>query len=89
MVLDARTGFEDNDLDALLRKLVAQCSTARARAHDHDHAAVIPIEFCHLDVLLIVCCPGLDLREPVDIGEAAFHVTAMFGGGAFVAELGP
>src|SRR3954453_10885793 len=36
--------------------------------------------------LLIVCCPGLGLREPVDVGEAAFHVTAVFGGGALVPE---
>ena len=50
MVLDARTGFEDDDLDALLRQFVAQCSTARARAHDYDHAAVIQIEFCHLSL---------------------------------------
>ena len=89
MVLDARTGFENDDLDALLRKLVAQRSAAGAGAHDHDHAAVIQIEFCHLGLLLTVCCPGLDLREPVDIGEAAFDVAAMFRGGALVSELGP
>src|SRR5712672_1814077 len=45
--------------------------------------------FAILGLLLTVCCPGLDLREPVDIGESACDVPAMFGGGALVAELGP
>src|SRR5438874_13653980 len=31
----------------------------------------------------------LGLRQPVDVGEAALDVAAMFGGGAFVAELRP
>jgi hypothetical protein len=48
---DARAGLKDHDLDALLRKLVAERSAARAGAHDHDHAAVIQIEFCHVEFL--------------------------------------
>src|SRR5215468_5898485 len=40
-------------------------------------------------VLLTVRCRGLDLREPVDVGEAALDVAAMLGGGALVAELRP
>src|SRR5882672_671224 len=38
-------------------------------------------------VLLTVRC--LDLREPVDVGEAAFDVAAVLGGRALVAELRP
>ena len=49
--LDARTGFKDHDLDALLRKLIAERSAARAGTDDHDHAAVIQIEFCHVGFL--------------------------------------
>ena len=46
--LDARAGFEDDDLDALLRELVAERAAAGAGADDHDHAVVIQIEFCHV-----------------------------------------
>src|SRR6202000_1955559 len=46
VVLDARTGLENDDLDTLLRQLIAERATARARADNHDDAAVILIEFC-------------------------------------------
>ena len=55
--LDARAGFKDHDLDALLRKLVAERSAARAGADDDDHAAVIQIEFCHVGFLPEVSLP--------------------------------
>src|SRR5262249_54064173 len=48
---DARAGFKDHDLDALLRKLVAERSAARSGADNHDHAAVIQIKFCHVEFL--------------------------------------
>jgi hypothetical protein len=34
-----------------LRKLIAERPAARAGANDHDHAAVIQIEFCHVEFL--------------------------------------
>src|SRR6476646_9071626 len=39
LVLDARAGFQDHDLDALLRELVAERAAAGAGTHDHHHAA--------------------------------------------------
>src|SRR5258708_27731033 len=48
LVLDAGARLEDDDLDALLRQLVAQRAAAGAGADDHHNAAVVQIEFCHL-----------------------------------------
>src|SRR6185312_15421541 len=83
LVLDARAGLEDHDLDALLRELVAERSAAGAGADNDHHAGVILIEFCHVKSSLS------GLREPVDVGEAALDVAAMLGGRALVAEFGP
>ncbi len=45
-------GFEHDDLDALLRKFVAERAAARARSHDDDDAVVVQIEFrCHVRFL--------------------------------------
>ncbi len=47
-MLDARTGFENDDIDALLRQLVAQSAAAGTGTDDDDHAVVVEIvRGCH------------------------------------------
>src|SRR5262249_11094342 len=83
LVLDARAGLEDHDLDALLHQLIVERSAAGPRAGDPHRARVILIEFSDVN-------PSLsDLWEPVDVGEAALDVAAVLGGGALVAEFRP
>jgi len=44
--------FNDDDLHALLRQLVAERPAAGARSHDNDDAVVVQIEFrCHVRFL--------------------------------------
>src|SRR5262245_52020667 len=46
LVLMAGAGLENNDVDALLCKLVAERSAAGARADDDDHTVVLEIIGC-------------------------------------------
>ncbi len=52
LVFVTLASLQRDDLDALLRKLIAESAAARARSHDDDDAVVVQIEFrCHVRFL--------------------------------------
>lgn len=46
LVFVTRAGFQDDDVDTLLGKFVAERAAAGARADDDDHAVVVQIKCC-------------------------------------------
>ncbi len=76
-------------LTPFLREFVAKRSATRAGTDNDDHTVVVQIELCHVRFLSTVYWPSEDLRQPVDIAEAAVDVAAVFGRRAFVTELRP
>ena len=46
VIFVARSCFEDDDVDALLGKFVAERAAAGTRADDDDHAIILQVEWC-------------------------------------------
>src|SRR5690606_2546289 len=104
LVFDARAGFEDDDVDALLRQFVAERAAAGARTYDDDHTVVVEIvRSCH-DFLPIQFGGGrlqapsgrassgagvTPPSKPFDVVKTAGDVAALGIGFALVAEMRP